>query len=243
MELNTLIITQARYSSTRLEGKVLKPLNNGTLLDLHLKRLKRSKTAEGFLVATTTEPQALEIISVADRQGWLSFRGSMDDVLDRFYQSCKDLKVKVVVRVTSDCPLNDGELVDEVIRFFESGDYDYVSNIHPPSFPDGMDVEVFRFEALEKAWKESTSKRDREHVTPYIWENPQIFKLGNYSRMIDKSSYRMTVDHPQDYELIKRLVNDLGEDRPWFEYLSYLESSENLLNINQQYIRNESFKG
>ncbi len=240
--MKTLVITQARFGSSRLPGKVLKTVGDKTLLDIHLERLKKSRLADQVLVATTSEPEAVQIVEVAEKQGCLFFQGSTANVLDRFYQAARIHHPETIVRVTSDCPLNDASVVDEVIREFVSGRHDYFSNIQPPTFPDGLDVEVFRFSALESAWKEATEKFDQEHVTPFIRTRPERFKLGNLTFSPDLSAFRLTVDHEDDFQLLSVLIHKLGYERPWIEYIDFLKTHPEFLDLNRGHQRNEGSK-
>ena len=221
--MKTIIITQARFGSSRLPGKVLKKIGDLTLLDIHLTRLKQSKLADAIMVATTEEPEAKQIVEIAKNNQCLFYQGSTHDVLDRFYQSVHTLRPETVIRVTSDCPLNDGALIDQMIETFNQKNVDYLSNVHPPTFPDGLDIEIFSFSALEKAWKEARSPKEREHVTPYLWENPSLFSNANFVNVENLSDYRMTVDYESDFQLISKLVQQLGPSRPWKDYLINLK--------------------
>lgn len=239
--MKNLIITQARIGSSRLPGKVLKTIDEIPLLEIHLHRLKRSTLADAIMVATTFETQSEEILKIAKKMGCLFYQGSTDDVLDRFYQAASIHQPKNVIRVTSDCPLNDGVLIDEMLREFDSGKFDYFSNVNPPTFPNGVDVEIFSFEALKDAWLNASDKNDREHVTPYLRNHIEKFKNGNFIDREDNSGYRITVDRADDFELIKRLVQSNGPDKSWREYLDYLKANPELLKINQNNVRNEGY--
>lgn len=246
MEVKTLLITQARLGSSRLPGKVLKTIQGKTLLQIHLDRLRSCKRVDTIVVATTTNPADAEIAQLSQQWGYASFRGSEQDVLDRFYQAARTLQPTWVVRVTSDCPLLDPKLVDKVIDFAQQQQVDYCANVIVENFPDGQDVEVFRFSALERAWHESTATHDREHVTPYIRNNSTAlgksrFSSVNYPSPEDFSKIRMTVDEPRDFDLIERLITDLGAERSWEEYTSYIIDHQ-LGAINFGIIRNEALR-
>lgn len=244
MELiNTVLVTQARSGSTRLPEKVLLKINGQELLQIHLKRLAQCKQIGKIVVATTEERADDRIYDLCGAWGFYSFRGSVDDVLDRFYHAVKDLKPEWVVRVTSDCPLIDPKLVDAVISFAKVNDADYAANVLEERFPDGQDVEVFKFSALERAWNEAKLKSEREHVTPYIRNNSsykggEIFSSINFPSLHDFSSIRMTVDEARDFELVKKLIEDLGTDQPWLTYTNYIIEKD-LHKINAKIIRNE----
>ena len=245
MEIKTLLITQARTGSSRLPGKVLKTVEGKTLLEIHLNRLKKCKNVSEILVATTTEGQDKKICDLAENLGFRYFRSSEEDVLDRFYQAAKPLNPEWVVRVTSDCPLLDPELVDKVISYAQEQKKDYVSNGIEECFPDGQDVEVFTFTALEKAWKEAQKSSEREHVTPYIRKNSDImggelFSAEGYPCEEDFSGIRMTVDEPSDFEMIKKFIRELGTDKSWKEYTDYMIEN-GLTEINKGITRNEGY--
>lgn len=247
MELNTILITQARKGSTRLPGKVLKKIQGRELLLIHLDRLRNCKFVDKIIVATTTETADLEIADLVSHRGYECFRGSESDVLDRFYQTIK-LSLYTcnwVVRVTSDCPLIDGQLVDAVISFAQTNDLDYCSNVIIEHFPDGQDVEVFKFSALEKAWNETTLQSDREHVTPYIRNNStakgkDLFQSMNFPCRANFNEIRMTVDEEKDYLLIKKIVEQTGTEKTWLEYAQFILNN-NLYKLNNNIIRNEGY--
>jgi spore coat polysaccharide biosynthesis protein SpsF (cytidylyltransferase family) len=222
MALKTLLITQARTGSTRLPGKVLKTIEGKTLLEIHLERLKKCKRVNNILVATTTHPNDEIIFDNSIKWGFHSFRGSEQDVLDRFYQAAKPYEPDWIVRVTSDCPLIDPALIDAVIEFAQNKNADYCAN-NLRDFPDGQDVEVFKFTVLEKAWKEATEKSDREHVTTFIRNNRNsLFSLAEYTGQGNFSEVRMTVDDAKDFELIEHLIHELGTDKTWKEYAEHI---------------------
>jgi spore coat polysaccharide biosynthesis protein SpsF len=243
MVSNTILITQARIGSTRLPGKVLKEINGKSLLQIHLDRLKKCKSVSEIIVATTTNSKDQIIFEKAIEWGFSASKGSESDVLDRFYQAVKEKNADWVVRVTSDCPLIDPVLVDNVINFVHLNNKDYGANILIENYPDGQDIEVFKFSALEEAWKNAKLLSEREHVTPYIRNNTDVkggnlFSAINYPCDFDFSMIRMTVDEIRDFELIKILINDLGTDKSWLEYTNYIIQN-NLTEINDSIIRNE----
>jgi spore coat polysaccharide biosynthesis protein SpsF len=243
MVSNTILITQARSGSTRLPGKVLKEINEKSLLQIHLDRLKKCESVSEIIVATTTNSEDQIIFEKAIEWGFSASKGSESDVLDRFYQAVKDKNADWIVRVTSDCPLIDPILVDDVINFVHLNNKDYGTNILIENYPDGQDIEVFKFSALEEAWKNAKLLSEREHVTPYIRNNTDVkggnlFSAINYPCDFDFSKIRMTVDEIRDFELIKILINDLGTDKSWLEYTNYIIQN-NLTEINDSIIRNE----
>lgn len=239
--MKIVAITQARFSSSRLPGKILKPLGNSTVLDLHLKRIKKSQLIDHFVVATTNESESREIELIATRNNFACFHGSLDDVLDRFYQAAKDFQADYVVRLTSDCPLIDSFYIDDLIKKCLEEKVDYAANCLNPTLPDGMDAEVFSFKALEAAWKESTKNSEREHVTPYI-RNCGKFKIFSVEYPLDLGKFRLTLDTQEDYELIKKLVDKIGENASTQEYIQCLIKNPEWVKINSKYERNEGLK-
>lgn len=247
MKGKVLAITQARTGSTRLPGKVLKNIGDITLLEIHLSRIMQSKLISKLKVATTVEPDADKIVAVANKLGIESFRGSINDVLERFYLTALPEDPEYIVRLTSDCPLVDPLEIDKVIKESIANQYDYASNTLEPTFPDGIDVEVFKFSALKKAYQEANLKSDREHVTPYIWRNSsvnggKIFKSFSIKNQEDFSKYRLTVDTQEDFNLIENVIVNLGFNKSWQDYIIYLNQNSELLNINSKYKRNEGYK-
>ena len=243
MEVKTILITQARTGSTRLPGKILKVVQEKSLLEIHLERLKKCNNVSEIIVATTTNFEDEVIYNKSIELGVNSSRGSESDVLDRFYKSVEDKNPDWIVRVTSDCPLIDPKLVDDVIAFTIKNNKDYVTNTLVENFPDGQDIEVFKYSALKKAWKNAILNSEREHVTPYIKKNSDfnggnLFTSLNYNCQSDFSKIRMTVDEIRDFELITILINDLGTEKTWLEYTNYI-IQEDLVKINNKIIRNE----
>lgn len=243
--MKVIAITQARVGSTRLPAKVLKEVGGKTLLELHLQRVSQSQLIEKLIVATTTEPDAHRIAEIAARVNASVYHGSIDDVLDRYYQAAKKYNPDYVVRITSDCPLLDAKLIDKIIRFAQDQQVDYVSNTLEATFPDGQDIEVFRFAALEKAWKEANLKSEREHVTSYIWKNSTwfgqtLFTSDCFRNPINFSDVRMTVDAPNDLETVIALIEAIGINAEWEVYANYYQS--NVISMcNSNISRNEGY--
>lgn len=244
--MKVLTITQARYGSTRLPAKILKKVNGVALLEIHLRRILKSKMTTKLKVATTEEEGSRYIIDICNKVGVEYHQGSVDDVLDRFYQTAKPENPDYVVRVTSDCPLIDPEIIDQVIKTCIDGGYDYASNTLIPTYPDGMDVEVFKFSALEKAWKEARLLSEHEHVTPYIKNNStvmggSIFKSFNVVNDVDLSELRITVDEQRDFEVIRALIENVGIDKRCADYVTYLNAHKDVKDINSSIVRNEGY--
>ncbi len=244
--MNILAITQARYGSSRLPAKILKEVSGKSLLEIHLERILKSKMITKLKVATTTEEGASFIIDIANRLNIESYRGSVDDVLARFYETAKPESPDYVVRLTSDCPLIDPEVIDKVIKVCIETESDYASNTLSPTYPDGVDVEVFRFSALEEAYNEAVLKSDREHVTPYVWRNStfkggNLFNSVNVENSVNYSASRITVDTIEDFLLVKALIENLGIEKSFVEYIDYLEINKSIKALNSQHYRNEGY--
>lgn len=209
MRQKVQIVIQARMGSTRLPGKVLKPIMQKPLLGYLIERLRRVMHPHSLLLATTTNFQDDILETFAKKQKIPVFRGSEEDVLDRYYQACCKFPAEIIVRITSDCPLMDPAIVDKAIDLLQKKAVDYVSNAQHRTYPRGMDVEVFTFRALKKAMEQATSPSDREHVTPYIYHHPDEFSLANLTYPKDLSDYRLTVDTPEDFLLISKIFENL----------------------------------
>ena len=221
-------------------------IGNDTLLELHLKRILKSKKIDQLVVATTTNPEDVAIADIARGLGLEFYRGDVDDVLDRFYRAVENKGADYIVRLTSDCPLIDAELIDKVIQKAIDDKLDYCSNVLAPSYPDGQDVEVFRFAALKQAWTEATKKSEREHVTPYIWSNSTykggtLFRSDNFSEGYDFEGLRMTIDEQRDFDLMEQLINRVGTGETWLTYANFLTKNDDIRNINQTIARNEGY--
>lgn len=235
---NTKIIPiiQARMGSTRLPCKVLEDLAGEPMLACVVNRTRRAKTLDTVVVATTTQPVDDAIVRLCEKQGWPFFRGSEEDVLDRYYHAASAFRADVVVRITSDCPLIEPEIIDKVVSEFVSSrlEVDYVSNTLVRTFPQGLDVEVMSFAALEKAWQEDHNPAWREHVTQYIWRQPEKFKIRNVANDTNYSYMRWTVDTPEDLAFIRRIYEHFQNDTfTWKDVLRLLEMHPEWLEINQ----------
>lgn len=232
-----IAILQARMGSTRLPGKPLKTVFGRALLSFQLERLHRADTIDKIIVATTTEPADAKIADLAHLENALVYKGSQEDVLDRYYQAAKLYEADIVVRITGDCPLIDPAIVDRTVTFFldHYPQYDYVSNTVKLTYPRGLDVEVFTFKALEKAHREAKLPYEREHVTPYLYQHPEQFTVGSVESDRDLSKHRWTVDTEEDFELISRLITALYPDNPDFtmeDLLAVLKEHPDWLSIN-----------
>jgi spore coat polysaccharide biosynthesis protein SpsF len=209
-----------------------------------IERLQRSKMIDMLLVATSSDRTDDALEKLCREHEIRCFRGSLDDVLDRFYRAAEPFKPDHVVRLTGDCPLADPLLIDQVISFHLEGGYDYTSNALEPSYPDGLDAEVFRFACLARAWKDAVLPSQREHVTPFIHQQPERFKIGSVKNSLDLSSLRWTVDEPLDFELVTRIYETLYPHDPAFttaDILALLERAPELKTLNTRYERNEGY--
>jgi spore coat polysaccharide biosynthesis protein SpsF len=244
--MKVVVITQARTGSTRLPNKVLLRIKEQTLLQIHINRIKKSKEVDAIVIATTDRKNDDVIESLAKEYKVNCYRGSEDDVLDRFYQAVKEIKPQLIVRLTSDCPLIDSQLIDEIIIQAKTKGLDYYANIIEERYPDGQDIEIFTFNALEKAWKEAKQVSDREHVTPYIRNNSSskggnLFTSENHNLEINYNHVRLTVDEPQDFEVMKEMIHHLGLDKDWKTYADYYLENEQIYKLNSNIIRNEGY--
>jgi spore coat polysaccharide biosynthesis protein SpsF len=205
-----LAILQARMSSTRLPGKVLKPILGRPMLGRHIDRLKRSKMIDRLVVATSAEPSDDPIAAFCAAEGIGCHRGPLQDVLARYEGAARDNDpIDHVVRLTGDCPLADPEVIDQVIRTHLAGGYDYSSNTNPPTYPDGLDTEIMTREALRVMAAEASTPHEREHVTPFLYRRPERFRLGKLQNEIDRSQMRWTVDTPDDFLMVDAVYREL----------------------------------
>ena len=240
------IVTQARIGSSRFPEKILKLIDDKTLIEHHINRLLNVKDVDKVILATTNETGIDDLIDVLKEKNIEIYQGSTDNVLSRFYNSLKNNKPDYVVRVTSDCPLIDSHLIYQVIDFAIENNLDYGANVLKDDYPDGQDIEVFKYDALESAYRLAELNSDKEHVTPYIRRNSsycggEVFKSDNFPNNSDFSKIRMTVDEPEDLEAIKTLVEKVGVLNTWQEYTDYIVKNLSSFS-NQSIIRNEGLK-
>ncbi len=235
-------IIQARMGSTRLPAKVLMEIEGKSILLYCLEQASKSKLINKIIVASTINQNDEILIEKVKNYGYDVFAGSEDDVLDRYYQAAKKFGTKVIVRLTSDCPLIDPQIMDNVIKTFQEIKCDYCSNVQPPTFPDGYDVEVFSFKALERAWKETKLMSEREHVTPFLWKNNKKFKIVNVENDEDLSHLRITVDEKEDFILIEEIIKKIKKSPIYLkDILKLFKEEPELLKINSKYARNEGY--
>jgi spore coat polysaccharide biosynthesis protein SpsF (cytidylyltransferase family) len=244
-------LVQARMSSTRLPGKVLKPLGklpqSATVLDHVLHQLSFARHLQSVVVVTSTEQSDDAIAEWSAQRGVSCIRGSLHDVLDRYYQAAMHLGLAahdVVVRITADCPLIDPTVVDAVIEKLLAGNLDYCSNVSPPTFPDGLDVEAMRCSALARAWHEASLSLEREHVTPYIRSHADLFATANVTHTPSLEHLRWTLDTREDYELLCKVVQSIEQPLVYLgmrDVLAYMERHPELQALNAALKRNEEY--
>jgi spore coat polysaccharide biosynthesis protein SpsF len=216
---------QARMGSTRLPGKVLKKVLGRPLLDFLVERLRQSKEIDEIVILTSDQRQDDQIVHFCQEKNLCCYRGSEDDVLDRYYQAALERAPEGIVRITADCPLIDPEVVDQVVRVFRQNDLtiDYVSNTLERTFPRGLDVEVFSSKAIEQAFQKADRQEEREHVTLYLYRHPEQFHLMNVSHDPSLGHYRWTVDTPEDFALVRLILEHLYPKKPQFRLKDVLQ--------------------
>lgn len=242
-KLNIVTVIQARTGSSRLPNKILLPLSNLPLLYRMYERVEASKLKGTIVIATTLDKSDDKVEELCKEFKLNCYRGHPTDLLDRHYQAAKLYNADTVVKIPSDCPLIDKDIIDKVIDFYinNSDKFDYVSNLHPASYPDGNDVEIMSMSALEDAWLNASKAMEREHTTPYFWENPDKFRIGNVvleSGLDYSMSHRFTIDYEKDYNFIKRVYDELYPINPKFalkEILDLLERKPEIKKINEEY--------
>jgi spore coat polysaccharide biosynthesis protein SpsF (cytidylyltransferase family) len=241
---NVLALIQARTGARRLANKVLLKLQDKTVLEHVVSRVRRARTVSEAVVVTTVRKEDLAIVELMSRQGIRVLCGSENDVLDRYYQAARLLEARHIVRITADCPVIDPDVIDQVVNSYFKNRADYCSNAISQTFPDGLDVEVFSFQALAKAWKNARMTSEREHVTPYIRNRKKMFKVISLEHKDNLGSHRWTLDEPKDYELLKKIFDGLYAGDMYFgmdDVLRFLERNPKLSAINAQIIRNEGY--
>ena len=238
--MRTVAIIQARMGSTRLPNKVMKLIDGRPMIGVLLARLARSKLIDKIIVATSVDARNLPLIEYVRSEGYEVYQGEENDVLDRYYQAAKKASADRVVRITGDCPLVDPVLVDQVIQESSSLGTSYFSNTDPPSFPDGLDIEVFSFQALEDAWSNAVESFDREHVTPYL-RNSKKFTKANYCNSNNFSNERWTVDEPEDFLVIQSIFSHFSprDDFSWQEIVELRYGRPELFELNKHHLRNQ----
>jgi len=236
-------IIQARIGATRFPSKMLMEIKGKTLLELYIDRVRLSKTIEKIIVATTDNKADDQIEKLVGKIAGIDcFRGSEWDLLDRYYQCAKKFSADLIVRLTPDDPFVDYEVIDKAVNIFIKEKVDFVTNHFEPTYPEGLDIEVYSFQALEKCWKEAKLLSEREHVFPYIQNNPDKFKIINFKQEKDFSHLRWTIDYECDYEMTKKIYDYLYDKKPIFlqeDILALLQEHPEIAKINSHIKRKE----
>lgn len=244
MSKKIVIVIQARMSSSRLPGKIMLPILGESLLYCMIERIKRVKYKVEIVVATSERSDDNVIVLEAVKANVVWYRGSLSNLLDRHYQVGCLTGADVILKIPSDCPLIDPAVIDRVLDYYfqHEEDLDFVSNLHPATYPDGNDVELMTMECLSKTWHEATRPLELEHTTPYIWENPDKFSIANvfWETGLDYSmSHRFTIDYREDYDFIKRIFEELYPKKRHFDLtdiLNLLDKKRSIYNINAKYV-------
>ncbi|NDI84638.1 cytidylyltransferase domain-containing protein [Undibacterium crateris] len=240
-----LAILQARCSSSRLPNKVLKPILGVPMIARQLERVQRAHLIDHLVVATSDSSSDDPLAALCEDLQISCFRGSLNDVLDRYYQAAASINPDHIVRLTGDCPLADPSVIDMVIEAHLLSGADYTANCVQSSFPDGLDVEICKFSVLQQAWEEAKLVSQREHVTLFINQQSDRFKVHHVHAREDLSHLRWTVDNPEDFELVSRIYFNLYRQNPHFtteDVLALISKEPELFNINQHLERNEGLQ-
>jgi spore coat polysaccharide biosynthesis protein SpsF len=249
----TVAIIQARMGSTRLPGKVLKPIMGKPMLWHIVKRVKSASGIDKVVVATSNRDTDKPVRDLCSHEGILCFEGSEDDVLDRFYQAALSFDADPVIRITGDCPFADSQVITDLIRMYKTGYYDHVGvatgagalYLDKGRFPDGLDAECFSFASLEYAWKDAFHRSDREHVTPYIWRNKELFRCGSLMSDVDYSNLRWTVDNQADFDLINKVYVALYNEKQPFvmaDIIRFINCNYDIVKMNSNFIGKEEYE-
>lgn len=236
--MKKVAIIQARMSSTRLPGKVLKEICGIPMLKIQIERIKRCKFIDKIVVATTTKKNDDVVIELCNKLSISTFRGSENNVLGRFFEAANHYKSDIIIRLTSDCPLIDPKLIDNIVEYYcdNKDNYDYVSNGIIQTYPRGMDTEVFDYNTLKKTFERSKEKFEKEHVTPFIYDPKNGFKLYNYCSVTNLSNYRLTVDTIEDFMLVEEIFSSLYIEKGYsfdlFDIIEYLNKNPELVKRN-----------
>lgn len=238
--MKVVCLVQARVGSTRLPGKILKEICGKTILHHEIDRLKKCKEIDEIVIATTDKEDDDKIVNEAKKLSVKYFRGSENDVLSRFYYAAKENNADIIVRVTSDCPCIDFEILDKMLIYFKDKykekQVDYLSNTIKRTYPRGYDIEIFTFSALEKSYINAEKEYEREHVTPYIYDKTNNFLKLSFENKDDYSEYRVTLDTIEDFIVIKNIFENLYYKNPYFklnDVVQYLNNNLHIVDINK----------
>jgi spore coat polysaccharide biosynthesis protein SpsF len=234
--MNVVAVIQARMTSTRLPGKILQDIGGQPMLARVISRLRRSRLLNDVAVATSTRSEDEQTEALCSKLGVPCYRGSEDDVLDRFYLAAVDNEAEAVVRITADCPLIDPGVSDKVIQAFLDQQPDYASNTIERTYPRGLDTEVVTMQVLRSAWQEAREPFQRAHVTPFIYQHPERFRLLSVCGRADHSGLRWTVDTPADMDFVRAVYQRFGnrDDFEWLDVVALMEKEPALVEINRQ---------
>ncbi len=241
---NIVTVIQARIASSRLPHKVMMCLAGKPLLLRLYERVKASRLSGTVVIATTTTKEDDAIVDLCKRENIEVFRGHETDLLDRHFKVAMKYDADAIVKIPSDCPLIDPAIIDKVLQHYilNCDEFDYVSNLHPATYPDGNDVEILSVETLKNAWINAKNDYEREHTTPYIWDNPQRFRIGNviWETAFDYSmTHRWTIDYEEDFHFIFAVYKELYSEKPLFnlyDILNLLDRKPHIANINKKYL-------
>lgn len=236
-------VVQARMSSSRLPFKVMMSLSGKPLLYRQIERINASVLKGTVIVATSEEASDDVIFNFCRAENIPVYRGSLNDLLERHYKAAESMKADIILKIPSDCPLIDPEVINRTVKFFfdNYGKYDYVSNLHPATYPDGNDVEIMEMSALKTALDEAEKTMEREHTTPFIWENPGRFRIGNVeweTGLNFSMTHRWTIDYEEDYVFIKTIYDLLyspGKIFSMYDILTLLDKKPEIKKINSKY--------
>ena len=237
-------IIQARMGSSRLPNKIMFEVLNKPLIAWMVSRARFSSHIDEIVIATTKNKSDDVIEKWANEEGIRIYRGSESDVLDRYYKCAVFCQAEIIIRLTSDCPLIDPEIIDSMLQLYKENNFDYISNSepYPSSWPDGMDVSIFNMPSLQTAWKKANLPSEREHVTFYFWKNPNLFKCYKFDNKMDMSKYRVTIDYEEDYILIKNIIEAFGENNvlsysgaSMSKIINFLNDNPKIFELNSKY--------
>jgi len=236
-------IIQARMGSSRLPEKTMKILEGKPILQHIIERIQKSHLIDECVVATTTDLKDNVIEEFCTKNQIKCYRGSENDVLERFYQAANRYNYDIIVRITADDPLKDPHIIDKAIRILVDNDFEYVSNTIDPTYPEGLDVEVFTISVLNRAYFEANLQSEREHVTPYIWKNKDLFKVFNFKNESDLSSLRWTMDTNDDFMFMQAVYSNFKNKDMFYmeDILKLIEQNPDIIKMNSGHIRNEGY--
>ena len=237
------VMIQARTGSRRLPRKVLAKIAGKPMIWHVINRIQKTKGVEQIILLTTNKKEDEILLNIAKDSGILGFAGSEQNVLERYYECAIKFDADPIIRITGDCPLIDPKIVQDMIKFYQMHNYDYITNTLPPTYPDGLDVEVFSFHVLKKTFFNAKLKSDLEHVTSYIRRNNKKFNVFNYTTVHDLSAYRWTVDEKNDLLFVRKIFTKMKPKKVFGmdSVLNIISKNPNIIMINSNIIRNEGY--